>query len=279
LQQVDGLTPSKYLVETANANIQGEISIHEAEQFIADYYENRQEKNLPEDRTEEADKVSVRIASVLCGQSFKLSPVELLSIHKRLFNGIYDFAGQIRNFNISKKEWVLNGESVYYGDFNDIQAALDYDFDKEKAFDYANLDARNAVKHMAKFIADVWQTHAFSEGNTRATAVFAIKYLRTFGYDVSNNTFEKHSFYFRNALVRANYNDHKKGIKATTLYLDCFFENLLFGYNHPLQNRGLHVDAKHSITEKLAMKKALSADRTRDDPTEKKNPRRTDERE
>ncbi len=249
LQQVDGLTPSKYLVETANANIEGKITIDEAERFITDYYENKPDGTGAETRTEEADKVSVRIAHILSNKTFKLSPAQLISIHKRLFDGVYNFAGQIRDYNISKKEWVLKGESVYYGDYGDIRVFLEHDFDKEKAFDYGKLAPRTAVEHIAKFIADVWQIHAFGEGNTRTVAVFAIKYLRTFGYAVTNDTFERHSFYFRNALVRANYNSHQEGIRATPVYLNRFFGNLLFGEQNTLQSRELQVGYNPSVQD------------------------------
>ncbi|MDR1604383.1 MAG: Fic family protein [Gracilibacteraceae bacterium] len=250
LQQVDGLKPSRYLIEIANANIEGKISIAEAEQFIADYYAHKPESAKTEERTEEADKVSGRIARILSGKSFKLSPVELISIHRQLFDGIYDFAGQIRNYNITKKEWALKGDTVHYGDYSDIRALLDYDFDREKTFDYGKLEPRAAVEHMAKFIADVWQIHAFGEGNTRTIAVFTIKYLRTFGYNVAGDTFEHHSFYFRNALVRANYNNYQGGVKATRLYLNKFFGNLLFGERNELQSRELQIDMNPGILDR-----------------------------
>jgi fido (protein-threonine AMPylation protein) len=241
LQQVDGLEPSKYLVETANGNIEGKITLDEAERLIMEYYEEFPPADEDESRCEEADKVSLRIASILSGKTFRLSPVELTSIHRRLFAGIYDFAGKIRENNITKHEWVLNGETVYYADFHDIRESLDYDLDKEKAFNYEGLSPRDAISHIAKFISDLWQIHPFGEGNTRTIAVFAIKYLRSFGYDATNDTFEKNSLYFRNALVRANYNNHQQGIKATPLYLDRFFGNLLFGEENVLSNRELHV--------------------------------------
>ncbi|MDR0862978.1 MAG: Fic family protein [Oscillospiraceae bacterium] len=241
LQKVDGLTPSKYLLETAQSNIDGEITITEAERLITEYYELNPPATDDEKRTEEADKVSLRIAEILSGRAFKLSPVELLSIHRRLFDGIYDFAGKIREYNISKKEWVLNGDTVTYDDYHTVRESLDYDIDKEKNFDYSKLDPRAAALHIAKFVADLWQIHAFGEGNTRTIAVFTIKYLRAFGYDVTNDTFENNSWYFRNALVRANYNDHRRNITATPVYLNRFFENLLFDEHNELKNRELHI--------------------------------------
>lgn len=251
LQQVDGLTPSQYLVDTANANVHGKITLDEAEQLITDYYAHKPEDLKPEERTEEADKVSVRITQLLSSKSFHLSPVELISIHGRLFDGIYDFAGKIRNYNITKKEWALKGDTVYYGDYNDIRALLDYDFDREKAFDYSSLALRTAAEHIAKFIADIWQIHAFREGNTRTIAVFVVKYLRAFGYEVTSDTFEQYSFFFRNALVRANYNHHLQGIHATPVYLNRFFGNLLFGEQNELQSRELQIDRSPRTLDSL----------------------------
>jgi fido (protein-threonine AMPylation protein) len=244
LQAVDSLTPSAYLIETANANIAGKISLSEAERLVTDYYEHKPGQAGSENRTEEADKVALRIAGVLSGKAFRLSPAALLSIHQRLFDGIYGFAGRIRDYNISKKEWVLNNASVTYDDFRTIRQSMDYDIDKERGFDYSSLDERGAVFHIARFVADLWQIHAFGEGNTRTVAVFAIQYLRSFGYGVTNDTFEKNSFYFRNALVRANYNDRKNAVIATPLYLNRFFGNLLLGERNELKSREMKIGAE-----------------------------------
>jgi fido (protein-threonine AMPylation protein) len=241
LQDVDRLKPSDYLIETANANIEGIIPLSEAERLITEYYKRK--PGMPDDgqRTEEADKVALRIAGILSSKAFKLSPATLLSIHGRLFEGIYDFAGKIRDYNISKKEWVLANDSVTYDDFRTIRQSIEYDINKEQDFDYSSLDERAAAWHVAKFIADLWQIHAFGEGNTRTIAVFTIQYLRSFGYDITNDTFEKNSFYFRNALVRANYHNRKNGIIATPLYLNRFFGNLLLGERNELKSRELSI--------------------------------------
>ena len=239
LQQVDGLKPSAYLIETARQNIEGDITFDEVKERLDAYYLARPVKDG--DRVEEADKVSARIAEILSKKTFTLSPVGLLAIHRHLFTGIYSFAGKIREYNISKAEWVLNGESVIYTDASEISATLDYDFAQEKTFRYKGLSKAQTVEHIAKFISGVWQIHAFGEGNTRTIAVFAIKYLRTLGFNVENDLFAEHSWYFRNALVRANYNNHIKGIHATFEYLNRFFGNLLLGENNVLQNRELLV--------------------------------------
>ncbi|MCM1307197.1 MAG: Fic family protein [Butyrivibrio sp.] len=242
LQAVDRLKTSEYLLDTAKEHIEGKISIDEAQKRIQSYYEQRTERTEMEDTTKEADIVSARIAKLLGENAFQFSPAEWITIHRRLFEGVFSHAGQIRQYNITKKEWVLNGETVIYADWNSIRDTLDYDFATEKQFSYEGLSVEASVKHLAKFTSDIWQIHPFCEGNTRATAVFMIKYMKTFGFRVNNDAFEKNSWYFRNALVRANYNDLQKGIHSTTNFLEMFFGNLLLGTNHELKNRYMHID-------------------------------------
>jgi fido (protein-threonine AMPylation protein)/biotin operon repressor len=241
LQQVDGLTPSNYLIETAKENIEGKITIDEVQYRIDSYYKTKNIKTIDGNRTEEADTVSARITKILSNDTFSFSPVEYLNIHRQLFAGIYKFAGKIRDYNIRKAEWVLKGKSVLYSDAEIIRATLDYDFGQEKNFNYKGLNKREIVEHFAKFISDLWQIHAFEEGNTRTTAVFAIKYLRSFGFDIANDIFAKYSWYFRNALVRANYNDYQNKVYATLEYLMRFWENLLLGENNELENSYLRI--------------------------------------
>lgn len=242
LQAVDGLKTSAYLLDTAKEHIEGKISIDEAQKRIQSYYEQRSECTEIENDTKEADIVSVRITKLLGEKTFQFSPVEWMTIHRRLFEGVFSHAGQIRQYNITKKEWVLKGDTVTYAAWNSIKDTLDYDFATEKQFSYEGLPVEASVKHLAQFASDIWQIHPFCEGNTRATAVFMIKYMKTFGFSVNNDAFEKNSWYFRNALVRANYNDLQNGIHATTKFLELFFDNLLLGTEYELKNRYMHVD-------------------------------------
>ena len=245
LQQVDGLTPSKYLFETAKRNIDGEISVAEATSIIDSYYESKTDRSGNDnERTEEADKVSSRIAQILSEKSFNFSPSYLIALHGRLFAGIFKFAGKIRDYDISKKEWVLDGDSVMYGAAFELKAALDYDFEQERHFSYKNLTLEETVKHITFFVSRLWQIHAFGEGNTRTTAVFTIKYLRSLGFNADNELFAENSWYFRNALVRANYNNLQKGIHENPEFLEKFFRNLLLGEHNELKNRFLHIRAK-----------------------------------
>ncbi|MCD8292870.1 MAG: Fic family protein [Prevotellaceae bacterium] len=243
LQQVDGLQPSPYLLQTARSHIAGDISMAEAKQQIESYYRSAERRGaLENDRTEEADKVSARITEMIGEKAFSFSPTQLIAIHRRLFEGIYEFAGCIRDYNITKREWVLDGETVYYAGYDTIRETIDYDLKRELDFDYSRVRIDEAIQHLVRFCADLWQIHAFGEGNTRTTAVFFIKYLRTLGFKVVNDVFSRNSWYFRNALVRANYNNLQKGVTETTLYLERFFRNMLLGERHPLRNRELHVD-------------------------------------
>lgn len=241
LQAVDGLRTSEYLIETAKRSIEGEISLEKANELIHDYYRQRSEK-VYDERIEEADKVSARIAQMLSEKSFSLSPTQYLSIHRRLFEGIYSHAGKFRDYNITKKEWVLDGDTVLYGGATELRATLEYDFNVEKEFSYKGLTTEQIIKHLAVFVSRLWQIHVFGEGNTRTTAVFFIKYLRSLGFDVQNDIFAENAWYFRNALVRANYNNLKKGVHETTLYLELFLRNLLLEEHNELRNRAMHID-------------------------------------
>lgn len=240
LQAVDGLKPSKYLIDTAIRNIEGDISIDEAQDLLNSYYEENPKTDI-EDRTEEADKVAVRIAKILSEKAFSFTPNEYISIHKKLFTGIYNHAGKIRDYNITKKEWVLDGASVLYGSASELSATLDYDFAEEKKFSYKDLTMDEIIHHLAVFVSRLWQIHIFGEGNTRTTAVFFITYLRTLGFYATNDIFAENAWYFRNALVRANYNDLKNGVHETTEYLELFLRNLLLDENNELHNRSMHI--------------------------------------
>ena len=222
------------------AYIEGEISFEEANALLQTYYEENPACEA-EDRTEEADKVSARIAALLSEKAFSFTPGEYLSIHRKLFSGIYSHAGRIRDFNITKREWVLDGATVLYGSATELRATLDYDFSEERQYSYRNLTMDEIIRHLAIFVSRLWQIHVFAEGNTRTTAVFFIKYLRTLGFDVTNDIFAEHAWYFRNSLVRANYNDLKNGIHETTEFLELFLRNLLLDETHPLHNRTLHI--------------------------------------
>ena len=246
LQDVDGLKPSKYLIKTAKEHIEGNINIEEAKARINQYYEALDSRKDIEKENEEADKVAVRITEILSENTFNFSIAELLNIHKRLFAGIYEAAGVFRDYNITKKEWVLNGDTVIYSSYETIKDTLNYDFEQERNFSYKDLSIEEAIKHLCGFTSNIWQVHPFCEGNTRTTAVFIIKYLRTFGFNINDDVFAENSWYFRNSLVRANYKNFEKNIFEDTSFLEKFFYNLLIKANNDLKNRYTHIDNNQS---------------------------------
>ena len=241
LQAVDGLKPSSYLLETARRHIEGDISIEEVKSLIDSYYQTQASHTQDSAMIEEADKVSANIAELLNEKTFTFSPMGYISIHRRIFNGVFKFAGSLRDYNISKKEWVLRGDTVLYASAAELRMTLDYDFEQETRFDYRSLSPSEMIVHFARFISGLWQIHPFGEGNTRTTAVFAIKYLRSMGFDVNNDLFAAHSWYFRNALVRANYRNYQKKIEPDFQFLEQFFRNLLLGEQNELKNRYLLI--------------------------------------
>jgi len=244
LQDVDGLKPSNYLIQTAKEHIEGKISIEDVEERIRSYYKAKSASDIEKENTKEADEVSARITKILGEKAFTFSPIEYIGIHRRLFSGVFQNvkAGVIRDYEITKSEWALNGDTVYYGAAASLKETLEYDFEREKKFSYKGLSKPQIIEHIAEFIAYIWQIHIFGEGNTRTTAVFLIKYLRMLGFkNASSDLFAQNSFYFRNALVRANYENINLGVTRTNKYLIMFLENLLLGGNNVLKNRDMQI--------------------------------------
>ncbi len=246
LQAVDGLQPSAYLLKVAGRNIEGEITLEESRKLIDSYYQSKTARTSKEEEEEEADKVSANIARILKSSAFAFSTNGYVSLHRRIFDGVFKHAGELRNYDITKREWVLEGDTVNYLNWEDLRRALDWDIEQEKNFSYRGLTEGGKIEHIAKFISGIWQIHAFREGNTRTTAVFAIQYLRSMGFQVDNRMFAIHSWYFRNALVRANYRNVMKDIDYTPVFLVRFFRNLLLGEKWDLKSRYLHVNAAQS---------------------------------
>ena len=247
LQAVDGLQISDYLKDTAVKHIEGDISIDEVKELINSYYQSKIVRTPNDEDTEEADKVSANIARILNEKSFAYSVTGFTSIHRRLFEGVFKFAGNIRDYDITKKEWVLCGDTVLYVNAEDLHRAIEYDLEQEKNFSYKGLSLDEVVFHIAKFVSKLWQIHPFGEGNTRTTAVFIIKYLRSIGFDVNNDLFAEHSWYFRNALVRANYRNVRKGVEPDISFLILFFRNLMMNESNELKNRNMIVNTTSEI--------------------------------
>jgi fido (protein-threonine AMPylation protein) len=243
LQAVDGLQTSDYLKQTARKHIEGEIDIDEARQLIKSYYQSKTQREPDDDEKQEADKVSANITKILSSQSLDFTTGGFISIHRRVFEGVFKHAGRLRDYDITKREWVLNGDTVNYLNWEDLRRAIDYDIEQERQFSYRGISPDAMIGHISKFVSGLWQIHPFCEGNTRTTAVFTILYLRSIGFEVNNDMFALHSWYFRNALVRANYKNARLGIDYTPVYLERFFRNLILGDKWDLRNRYLHVSA------------------------------------
>ncbi|MDR1500691.1 MAG: Fic family protein, partial [Tannerellaceae bacterium] len=252
LQAVDGLRPSDYLIETARQHIEGDITMYEVQERIKSYYRLKAVRTKDSEDTEEADKASANITELLNEQTFAFTVAGLTAVHRRIFDGVFKFAGKIRDYNITKKEWVLEGDSVLYVSAPDIRKAIEYDIEQEKVFDYIGLSMEQVVSHITKFVSGLWQIHPFGEGNTRTVAIFTIQHLRSMSFNVGNEPFAKHSWYFRNALVRANYQNIQKGVSRNPEYLERFFRNLLMREKNELRNRSMLIGRKLDIKTQSA---------------------------
>lgn len=241
LQAVDGLKPSAFLLEKAKQHIEGTATIDDVQKEVRSYYRQKTVRVPDKEATEEADKVSVNIARLLGSQTLAFSVFGYCQVHRNIFDGVFKFAGQIRDYDITKKEWVLRGDSVRYMYAADLRLALEHDLEQERQFSYKGLATDEIIRHICKFVADLWQIHAFPEGNTRTTAVFTIQYLRSLGFDVNNDIFSENAWYFRNALVRYVYKNNE-GIQPEPKYLERFFRNLLLGEENVLRNRYLIIN-------------------------------------
>ena len=264
LQAVDGLQTSEYLLQTAQRHIEGEISIEEVRDLVKTYYQSKTLRESDDDDKQEADKVSANITKVLSSKTLNFSTSGYISVHRRVFEGVFKHAGTLRKYDITKREWVLDGDTVNYLNWEDLRRAIDYDIEQEKSFSYKGLSSDEMITHISRFVSGLWQIHAFCEGNTRTTAVFIILYLRSIGFQVNNELFANHSWYFRNALVRANYKNAVKGIDYTPVYLERFFRNLLLGEQWDLRNRYLHIKAPEQAPEQAQDKYRTSTGQVED---------------
>ena len=241
LQEVDNLKPSKYFEELVDENSVGNLSLSDVKNKLKEYYSEKAKSNEIDKNEFECDFVSTRIVELLNMNKFELSVDYLKFVHKYLFQDVYEFAGKFRTVNFSKREKILNHNSVAYGDYKTLTESLEYDIEQEKNKDYSGSIIR-LIEGITDFTSRIWQVHPFREGNTRTTAVFIEKYLISLGYNVDNTMFKNKSIYFRNALVRSNYFNNDLNIKEDNKYLIKFYENLLLHKNNNLHSKDLIVD-------------------------------------
>jgi len=241
LQKTDNLITSNYLESVISDTTAGKFDTEKAVQKVSEYYKDLSADD-PEKASEEADKVAARIVAFLERESFRFSPVQLKSIHKELFQDMKQYnPGRYRSYNISKNEEVLGGDSVRYGDYDDIEELLSYDFSEEERRRYSIPFSSSDIENLCRFTLKIWETHPFCEGNTRTVSTFMIKYLRSMGAEINNDPFKTNAKWFRDALVRANYYNVDKGIDSDASFLQMFFENILIDAGHKLESIDLHV--------------------------------------
>lgn len=232
LNEVDGLVPSSYLIQLTKESIEGKKTFDEIEKDLKNYY-SKQDKNSINYSEMECDLVSTRIAKLLEERAFVFSPIQLKSIHRKLFSELLlderdNSIGEYRKYNISKKEPILNGDTVVYGEYSTIDEFLKYDFENESSKNYSQMSLEKQIKSLARFTSAIWQIHPFIEGNTRTVAVFIQKYLLSMGFLVNNDLFRENSVYFRNSLVASNYSNIPQKISPDFTYLEEFFLKLLY---------------------------------------------------
>ena len=242
LQAADRLSTSDYLRQTAQKHIDGKIDIGQVNELINRYYLEMNTQEAGDSESENADKTAVNIARILVNQEkLDFSTEGLSLLHRNIFDGVYENAGMPRQVEETKREWVLGGDSISFLNPEVLPGSLEYSISKENSFQYESASTESLISHLSSFISEIWHLSTFGEGNTRFTAVFTILYLNYLGVDFKFDTFKNDSWYFHNALVRANYRDLVKNIDYEPVYLERFFRNLLLGEQWDLRNRYLHV--------------------------------------
>ena len=223
LQAVDGLKPSEFLKKLAEDNISGLKSFDDINRELKAKYSTTNTRQM------EADFVAFRIAVLLEKCGFVMSSDFFRSIHSFLFEDIIEpeIVGEFRKYNISKREMILLGDSVRYGDYLSIESKVNQVLNEEKTYKYSNPLTENDIDHLSSFTSKLWQIHPFGEGNTRTTAVFIEQYLKLLGYKMNNDPFKNSSDYYRNALVRSCNSMNTDYCKPTNEFLNRFYMNLL----------------------------------------------------
>ena len=241
LQASDGLSTSEFLWQVSQKHVNGKISLEQAREQLNHYYFEKNARDAGDTEKEEADKVSANIVGILLSGTLDFSAEGLASLHRSIFGGVYENAGVLRTLNVTKREWVLGGDSVSFMELDFLPGSLEESIALEKKYSYDTAPSDALISHLTAFVSEIWHLCAFGEGNTRFTAVFTILYLSYLGINIKNDTFASNSWYFHNALVRANYQDIVKNIESEPVYLERFFRNLLLGEQWDLRNRYVHV--------------------------------------
>ena len=229
---------SGFLLEGARRNIEGSLGFPELEAEVGAFHRESGNETCARE-----DLLTLRCAEELLKEEFSLTPEVLLGIHRGIFRGLSPEAGKYRTEDFSRKEWVLSDGVVKYGYTEGLPGYLSYDFSVEREVDYGQFTEDQIIRHVAYFIANLWQLHAFREGNTTVCTVFLIRYLKALSLYRDSDLFYRKSWYYRNALVRANYSDRRIAIFPSTEFLEMFLRSMICGEKQELRNRDMHLRA------------------------------------
>ena len=111
---------------------------------------------------------------------------DICIIHKVLFENVYEWAGKYRIINIYKDEPVLNGLSVEYSNYKNIDKELEKIQSKIDSINWNELSKNEMIYEVTRIIANIWQVHSFREGHTRVVSLFLYFFLKNIGFKVNN---------------------------------------------------------------------------------------------
>lgn len=263
LQAVDGIEVSPYLRELARGYERGARSLEETGSLIRKYHVA--DKGSVRGGTREADLVSQRIAELLSAAPFVLHPDMLAYVHRYLFQDL-DRAvyrpGEFKIERMVKQEEILNGDSVLYADPYGYGMSLQMAFDAECSRSYGCRLEADDLRTFCHTIVFLWQVHPFYEGNTRTVAVFSELYLNHLGFSTGDEPFERHSRYYRDALVRSMYRNADADITPEDRFLVAFYDNVLNDAGHELNREDLvcetlfeHPELLRNVSPEKALKR------------------------
>lgn len=192
---------------------------------------------------------------LLKNDEFDLSIRYLTTIHEYLFKNILFNNGHFRHFNIFKEEEILKLNTIDYPDYHTIPTYLRFAINDQLKLDYSKMNMDEVIMNIAKFISELWVIHPFSDGNTRTTGLFVEKYLKSMGYNVNHDIFKENAIYFREALVRANYENEDLGIKPNYDALINFYNKVLVDSRIELDRNYLYIPELFEEKKKKEKKK------------------------
>jgi cell filamentation protein len=174
-------------------------------------------KNNRDLRALEGELTKASMFAVYATEYTKFNAATIQAIHKQIFNGLFDWAGEFRTISISKREEILGGDTVRYAYPAEIKRQLDA-ASKEITKLKSLKDRRELVIKLTRIIAAIWQTRPFREGNTRAIMAFAVLLALHLGIPLDTALLKEQASYVRGSLVWAS-----QGIYSKYEYLEGIF--------------------------------------------------------